>query len=421
MKIVLASGSPRRAKILEAHGVDFEVVKTDAPEVSYDDDPERTVRENALAKGAAAHGRHVLSADTIVWFANRIYGKPRDLAEAKEFLRELSGQTHVVFTGVAFDGEVKVAKSHVRFRALDDAAIDEYVSRVRPTDRAGAYDIDESGDAIVESYLGSYENIMGLPVEPLMEWGVVERPVGFFDSGVGGTCILDAFRRLCPDESTVYLADSANCPYGNRPADEIVRIAEANVEWLLARGCKMVVVACNTATAAAIDHLRAKYRDIPFVGLEPAVKPAALQSKTGVVGVLATAGTFGGRLYRETKEKFAKDVTVLATVADEFVDLVERGETEGPSAERTVRAKIEPLLAAGCDKIVLGCTHFPHLKPLIGRIAAGRAEVVDPSDAVARQARRVLASRGLLSKGASRACHEFVRTPTAAVARGGAA
>ena len=173
MKITLASGSPRRAKILEELGVEFDVVKTDAPEASYPHDPERTVRENALAKGAAAAPRtRVLSADTIVWFGGRIYGKPRDLEEAKEFLRELSGQVHTVFTGVAFDGDVKVARSDVKFRRLSDADIEEYVARVRPTDRAGAYDIDESGDLIVESYTGSYENIMGLPTEPLREWGI---------------------------------------------------------------------------------------------------------------------------------------------------------------------------------------------------------------------------------------------------------
>ena len=174
MKITLASGSPRRAKILEELGVEFDVVKTDAPEASYPHDPERTVRENALAKGAAAAPRtRVLSADTIVWFGGRIYGKPRDLEEAKEFLRELSGKVHTVFTGVAFDGDVKVARSDVKFRELSDAVIDDYVARVRPTDRAGAYDIDESGDLIVESYSGSYENIMGLPVEPLKEWGLI--------------------------------------------------------------------------------------------------------------------------------------------------------------------------------------------------------------------------------------------------------
>ena len=188
MKIVLASGSPRRAKILEAAGVDFAVLKTDAPEVSIPHDPERTVTENALAKlkaaqaelaaDAAAERAGVLAADTIVWFDGHIYGKPRDLDEAAEFLRELGGRTHTVFTGVAFaapDGSVKTAcaRSGVTFHPLDEAKIAEYVECVKPTDRAGAYDIDESGDLIVASYTGSYENIMGLPLEPLKEFGII--------------------------------------------------------------------------------------------------------------------------------------------------------------------------------------------------------------------------------------------------------
>ena len=189
--LTLASGSPRRAKILRQHDVDFVVVKSDAPEVCYPDDPERTVRENALAKGQAIGSmpfepgrartptapQGVLSADTIVWFNNKIYGKPRDLEEARAFLRELSGNVHTVFTGVAYDGDVKICRSDVRFRVLTDAMIDEYVARVKPTDRAGAYDIDESGDYIVEGYAGSYENIMGLPVEPLTEWGIARPPL----------------------------------------------------------------------------------------------------------------------------------------------------------------------------------------------------------------------------------------------------
>ena len=228
--------------------------------------------------------------------------------------------------------------------------------------------------------------------------------VGFFDSGLGGLCILDAFKALCPHESTIYIADSKNCPYGNKPAAEIVKLAESNTRRLLRRGCKMVVVACNTATAAAIDFLRERHPEVPFIGIEPAVKPAALRSKTGVVGVLATAGTFGGRLYNETKAKFAKDVT------DEFVELVERKEISGAAAERVVRARIEPLLKAGCDKIVLGCTHFPHLKPLIEKICDGRAEVIDPSDAVARQAKRVLSARGLAAPASAKPSHIFIRT-----------
>ena len=225
----------------------------------------------------------------------------------------------------------------------------------------------------------------------------VTAPVGFFDSGVGGLCVREAFRRRLPHEDTIYIADTAHCPYGNRPASEIVRLARRHVRTLLTRGCKMVVVACNTATAAAIDDLRATWPDIPFVGMEPAVKPAVLRSKSGVVGVLATQGTFNGHLYRETCARFARKTTVLTCVADEFVSLVERGETTGPRAEAAVRARVEPLLAAGADHLVLGCTHFPHLKPLIEQVAAGRAKVVEPSDAVARQAERLLAERNLLN------------------------
>jgi septum formation protein len=194
--LILASGSPRRAKILRDLGVDFEIVKTEAAEVSIPHDPVRTVTENACAKLHAAVDtvatscdppekvgrarRAILAADTIVWFDNRIYGKPRDLDEAKEFLRELSGQTHRVFTGIAFwDGKGEGAfatacvRSEVTFRELSEEMIEEYVARVRPTDRAGAYDIDESGELIVSSYTGSYENIMGLPVEPLRTFGIL--------------------------------------------------------------------------------------------------------------------------------------------------------------------------------------------------------------------------------------------------------
>lgn len=223
--------------------------------------------------------------------------------------------------------------------------------------------------------------------------------VGFFDSGVGGLSILEAFRKLCPQVQTEYIADSKHCPYGNKPPAEIIRLSEANTIELLRRGCSIIVVACNTATAAAIDYLRAKYPEVPFVGLEPAIKPAALKSRSGIVGVLATAGTFNGRLYNETKARFATKTTVLAVVADEFVVEVEKlkgrkietlNAAKRRRLERIVRRRIEPLLKAGADKLVLGCTHFPHLKPLIEKVAAGRAEVIDPSLAVARQIKKVL-------------------------------
>ena len=235
-------------------------------------------------------------------------------------------------------------------------------------------------------------------------------PIGFFDSGVGGLCVRAAVIRLLPHESTVYLADSAHCPYGNKPAAEIRKLADAHVRTLLAHGVKLIVVACNTATAAAIEYLRATWPEVPFVGMEPAVKPAARHSKTGVVGVLATQGTFNGRLYRETCARFARDTTVLMCVADEFVTLVERGETSGPRAAEVVRRRVAPLIAAGADHLVLGCTHFPHLRALIDAAAEGRAVVIDPSEAVARQVHRVLAARDALAPDSAASRHVILRS-----------
>ena len=229
-KIILASGSPRRAKILASMEREFEIVRTDAEEVSYPGDPERTVRENALAKGAAVEGKRILSADTIVWFNGKIYGKPRDIDEAKQFLRELSGNVHCVYTGVAFDGDVKVVRSDVKFRELSDEAIDEYVQKVRPLDRAGAYDIDESGDLIVESYTGSYENIMGLPLEPLRAWGLgyIERrfPVRSYESGVDNRLSLPS---LCN-----YLQEIAGI-HADKLGVGIHLLQKEGVTWMLSR------------------------------------------------------------------------------------------------------------------------------------------------------------------------------------------
>ena len=178
MKLILASKSPRRAKILSGLGLSFEIVPTDAEEISIHDDPRRTVSVNALRKLEACRARHpdaaVIAADTIVWFGDRIYGKPQDLDEARRFLRELSGNVHSVFTGVACCGpgqepRTEVVESKVAFRDLSDELIDQYVKTVNPIDRAGAYDIDDFGKIVVESFEGSYENIMGLPVEPIVK------------------------------------------------------------------------------------------------------------------------------------------------------------------------------------------------------------------------------------------------------------
>ena len=231
--IILASGSPRRAKILGDLGRSFTVVKSDADEVCYGDDPERTVRENALAKGEAVRSTgavRVLSADTIVWFNGRIYGKPKDVGEAKRFLRELSGNVHCVYTAVAFDGDVRVVKSEVKFRELADDAIDAYVAKVNPLDRAGAYDIDESGDLIVESWTGSYENIMGLPLEPLREWGLgyYERvfAVRSYESGVDNRLSLPSLCNYLQEIAGNH-ADKLNLGIG--------KLQKGGVSWMLSR------------------------------------------------------------------------------------------------------------------------------------------------------------------------------------------
>ncbi len=217
--------------------------------------------------------------------------------------------------------------------------------------------------------------------------------VGFFDSGVGGRCILNAFLSICPDAKTIYLSDSAHCPYGNRTANEVRTFTEKFVVELIYSGCEIIVIACNTATAASIEYLRKKYPSIKFVGLEPAIKTAAKETRTNTVAVLATQGTFEGRLYKETKSQYASNINVIEVVAQDFVVEVEKLPPRGIAAitgeqkerlYKVVGEKINPLLAAGADMIVLGCTHFPHLKDIIENICNKRAQVIDSSEAVAR-------------------------------------
>lgn len=399
--LVLASGSPRRAKILRNLGLCFSVVKTDAREATYPGDPERTVRENAIAKGAACPCRgRVLSADTIVWCGGRIYGKPRDLDEAYAFLRELSGRTHSVFTGVALDGDVRVARTDVTLKELGADDISRYIAKVNPLDRAGAYDIDESGGEIVAGWCGSYENIMGLSVAPLVEWGLAGdgAPVGFFDSGCGGMAILDRFKALCPRRAVTYLSDESHFPYGGKSREDVERFALENARRLIEdEKCKAVVVACNTATSAAIDVLRSAYPAIPFIGVEPAVKPAAAVSKSGKIAVFATEGTVSWPNFARNVARHAVGVDVAAVAAPELVEISERlsrtasgTPEEEENAFLAVKARVEPLLQAGCDAIVLGCTHFTRLAPLFEKAASGRAAVFDGAQAVARRIKDVL-------------------------------
>lgn len=201
--------------------------------------------------------------------------------------------------------------------------------------------------------------------------------------------------RLLPAEDTLYLADQAHVPYGRRTLEEVRAFAEAMVCFLLDRGVKTIVVACNTISAAALYELRAKFPEIPFVGMEPAVKPAAERTRSGVIGVIATQVTFQGKLFDSLLERYANHVRVITQSCPGLVEAVEAGELDTPATEALLRRYLEPLVAAGVDQLVLGCTHYPFLRPAIERILGSGVAVIDPSLAVARQTGRVLAQHAL--------------------------
>ena len=213
--------------------------------------------------------------------------------------------------------------------------------------------------------------------------------IGVFDSGVGGLGVLSHIRRELPGADLVYLADQARAPYGTRSLQEVAAISEEVTTWLLGRGATTVVVACNTASAAALNRLREKHPSIPFVGMEPAVKPAAIATKSGVIGVLATAATFQGELYSSVVTRHAPDVQVLNAACPKWVRLVEAGRIRGREVEQQVARCLAPLVEGGADVLVLGCTHFPFLRPVIEQLVGASVAVVDPAPAVALQVARV--------------------------------
>lgn len=219
--------------------------------------------------------------------------------------------------------------------------------------------------------------------------------IGIFDSGSGGLSVYRELKKLLPQERYLYFSDNAHCPYGEKTAEYIQDRAHVITDILLGMGADIIVVACNTATAAAIASLRADYPDVPFIGMEPAVKPAALGTKSGVIGVLATAGTLKGSKYLHTRGQFEDNVHIIEHVGEGFVELVENGILDGPEAEKTVRTSLQPLLDQGADIIVLGCTHYPFLQPVIERLAGPGVRVIDPAPAVARQTVRVLQEKGI--------------------------
>ncbi len=210
-------------------------------------------------------------------------------------------------------------------------------------------------------------------------------PIGLFDSGLGGLSVWKYLVRELPNESTRYLADSAHAPYGERSTKDIIRLSVTHTEKLLDLGCKMIIVACNTATGAAINYLRSQYA-CPFVGMEPAIKPAAALSKTGVIGVLATAQTFEANHFNQTKNRYAEGIEVKLAIGKGLVELVESGKADST----LLKQYLDPMITAGIDQLVLGCTHYPFLIPVLNRILHAGIKLHDPAPAVAKQARRIL-------------------------------
>ena len=223
--------------------------------------------------------------------------------------------------------------------------------------------------------------------------------IGIFDSGIGGLSVFREIRKVLPEQSYVYYSDNAHCPYGEKTREYIIDRACTITRFLLEKGCEIIVVACNTATAAAIATLREEF-PVKFIGMEPAIKPAAQATKTGVVGVLATAGTLRATKYIDTRARWAQNVSIVEHIGQGFVELVEKGITTGPEAESTVRNSLMPLLDAGADMIVLGCTHYPFLSETISKVASEAypdrtIKIIDPAPAVARHLIEVLTEEGI--------------------------
>jgi glutamate racemase len=233
-------------------------------------------------------------------------------------------------------------------------------------------------------------------------------PIGIYDSGFGGLSVWRELYKALPNESLIYLGDGANCPYGNLSEEKIRLLAEKSVRRLLDCGCKMIVVACNTATAAAIEHLRAEFSSVPFVGLEPAVKPACLATRTGVVGVVATKRSLESSKFLTTLARYGEGVKVVKAVGEGFVEAVECSEEHTAATQQKVRAVIEPIIEAGADVIVLGCTHYPFLRDVIERIAGEGVEIVDSSAAVARRVAALLDENGIRAEEGAEVEYRFL-------------
>ena len=214
------------------------------------------------------------------------------------------------------------------------------------------------------------------------------QPIGIFDSGIGGTSIWTAIHHLLPNEKTIYLADSKNAPYGQKSKAEIIELSIKNTEFLLSMNCKLIVVACNTATTNAIQELRAKY-SVPFIGIEPAIKPAATHSKTQTIGILATQGTLNSELFNRTTEKF-QNTKIIEQIGHGLVQLIESGKIDSPEMTQLLHSYLSPMIEANIDFLVLGCSHYPYLIPQIKKIIPDNIHIIDSGEAAAKQTQNIL-------------------------------
>ena len=228
--------------------------------------------------------------------------------------------------------------------------------------------------------------------------------IGIFDSGIGGTSIWKEVIKLLPYENTIYLADSKNAPYGEKSQQEIISLCIKNTEFLISKGCKLIIVACNTATTNAIDYLRENY-NISFIGIEPAIKPAALLSKTGAIGILATKGTLTSKLFEKTAKEYTQNITTIEQDGDGLVTLIEEGKLNSNELNNLLRNYLNPMLNFNIDHLVLGCTHYPYLVPQIKEILGSTIKIINSGDAVAKQTKAVLAKKELLSISSEKSNH----------------
>jgi glutamate racemase len=219
--------------------------------------------------------------------------------------------------------------------------------------------------------------------------------IGIFDSGVGGSSIWQEINHLLPNENTIYLSDSKNAPYGYKTPEEITALSIKNTEALIQMGCKLIVVACNTATTNSISDLRSKF-NIPIIGIEPAVKPAALKSTSKSIGILATKGTLSSILFSRTSTKYAKNISMVEVVGEGLVSLIEAGKIESEEMTKLLLKYTKPMIEGGIDYLVLGCSHYPYLIPQLKKILPAHIKILDSGEAVANHTKRTLASLNLL-------------------------